>query len=300
MSKKIKSETIYRFDHMPGEEIDLDQDFDIKQSYHEFDMAGNLILEMAYTHDGDIVDKIEYHYDEAGRLVESLIYGEYDDIMERRVAERDKDGRTVRESIHYLDGSSDTREYSYDDKGNLTSMRAVDDEDELEFSEKYFYDGDKVVKVERCDAKDKVIFRQEDEYIDGVIRTRKIWSSEDDEPYTLVHQFNSAGHREQELRYNKKDQLIERNIYEEDENGRVVRIIEENRQRKNTTEFTFDEQGNPIRQVESDLNGDLNHEIFRVYDPEGNLIQTRIEAVLKPSGEQRAYSLIYKREMFEE
>jgi YD repeat-containing protein len=299
MSKKIKSETIYRFDHMPGEEIDLDQDFDIKQSYHEFDKAGNLILEMAYTHDGDIVDKIEYHYDEAGRLVESLIYGEYDDIMERRVAERDQDGRTVRESIHYLDGSSDTREYSYDEKGNLISMRAVDDEDELEFSETYFYDGDKMVKVERRGSDDKVVFRQEDEYIDGALRTRKIWSSEDDEPYTLVHQFNAAGHREQELRYNKKDQLIERNVYEEDENGRVVRIIEENRQRKNTTEFTFDEQGNPIRQVETDLNGNLNHEIFRVYDPDGDLIQTRIEAVLKPSGEARAYSLIYKREMFE-
>ena len=58
MSKKIKSETIYRFDHMPGEEIDLGQDFDVKQSYHEFDQAGNLILELAYTHDGEIVDKI--------------------------------------------------------------------------------------------------------------------------------------------------------------------------------------------------------------------------------------------------
>lgn len=298
MSKKIKSETIYRFDHLPGEEIDLDQEFDIKQSYHEFDEAGNLILELAYTHDGEIVDKIEYRYDEAGRLVESLIYGEYDDIMERRVAERDKDGRTIRELIHYLDGSADTREYSYDDKGNLISMKATDDEDELEFSEKYYYEGDMVMKVERCDADDKVIFREEDEYIDGVIRTRKIWSSEDGDPYTLIHQFNAAGHREQELRYNSRDQLIERNIYEEDENGRVVRIIEENKQRKNTTEFTFDEKGNVIHQIETDLNGNLNHEVYRVYDPDGDLIQTRIEAVLKPSGEQRAYSLIYKREMF--
>jgi hypothetical protein len=300
MSKKIKSETIYRFDHMPGEEIDLGQDFDVKQSYHEFDQAGNLILELAYTHDGEIVDKIEYLYDEAGRLVESLIYGEYDDVMERRAAERDKDGRTIRESIHYLDGSSDVREYSYDDKGNLISMQAIDDENEPEFSEKYLYEDDKLVKVERCDSDDKIIFRQEDEYIDGVIRSRKIWSSEDGDPYTLNHQFNAAGHREQELRYNSRDQLIERNIYEEDENGRVIRMIEENKQRKNTTEFTFDDQGNVIYHKETDLNGDLNHEVFRVFNPDGDLIQTRIEAVLKPSGEQRAYSLIYKREMFGE
>jgi YD repeat-containing protein len=300
MSKKIKSETTYRFDHLPGEEIDLDQEFDIKQSYHEFDDTGNLILELAYAHDGEIVDKMEYRYDEAGRMVESLIYGEYDDVLERRVAERDSDGRTIRESIHYLDGSCDTREYFYDDKGNLASMKATDDEDEPEFSEKFFYEGDKVVKVERYDADDKVIFKEEDSYENGMISSRKIWSSEDDEPYTLIHQFNAAGHKEQELRYNSRDQLIERNIYEEDEQGRVVKIIEENKQRKNTTEFTFDEQGNLIRQVETDLNGNLNHEIFRVYNPDGDLIQTRIEAVLKPSGELRAYSLIFKREMFED
>jgi YD repeat-containing protein len=298
MSNKIKSETIYRLDHVPGEEIDINQEFDIMQSYHEFDEQGNLLLEMAYAHDGEIVDKIKYRYDEEGRLVESLIYGEYDDIMERRVAEMDKDGRTLRESIHYLDGSADIREYSYDENGNLISIIAHDDEDETEFSEKYFYSGDKVVKVERLDGNDRVIFRQEDEYVDGVMRTRKIWSSEDDEPYTLIYHFNENGFREQELRYNNRDQLIERNIYETDESGRVIRIIEENRQRKNTTEFTFDEKGNPVHQVETDLNGNLNHEVFRVYNSDGDLIITTVEAVNKTNGDLQAYSLIHRREMF--
>jgi len=298
MSKKIKSETIYRFDHLPGEEIDMDQEFDLKQSYHEFDESGNLILEMAFSQDGEIVDKIEYRYDEAGRLVESLIYGEFDDVLERREVIRDKDGRVIKELTHYLDGSADTREYEYNDKGNLISLRVIDDEDELEFSEKYFYESDKVVKVERCNGDDDVIFRQEDEYIDGSLRTRKIWSSEEDEQYTLVYQFNAAGHREQELRYNSRDQLIERNIYEEDEHGRVIRIIEENKQRKNTTEFTFDEQGNAIHQVESNMHGNLNHEVFRVYSPDGELLLTTVEAVVKPGGGIRAYSLIHRREMF--
>jgi YD repeat-containing protein len=298
MSKKIKSETIYRFDHVPGEEIDIDQEFDLKQSYHEFDESGNLILEMAFSQDGEIVDKIEYRYDDAGRLEESLIYGEFDDILERREAIRDKEGRVIKELTHYLDSSADTREYSYDEKGNLISLRVIDDEDELEFSEKYFYEGDKVVKVERRDGDDKVIFRQEDEYIDGSLRTRKIWSSEEDEPYTLIHQFNAAGHREQELRYDRRDQLIERNIYEEDGNGRVIRIIEENKQRKNTTEFTFDEKGNAIHQVETDMHGNLNHEVSRVYNPDGELLITTVEAVIRPSGQVRAYSLIHRREMF--
>lgn len=298
MSKKIKSETIFRFDHLPGEEINIDQEFDIIQSHREFGESGKLLLEIAYTQDGEIADKIEYRYDEAGRLIESLIYGEDDEVLERREAVRDKDGRVTRELIHYLDETVDTREYFYNDRGNLTGMRVMDDEDELEFSEKYFYEDERLVKIERYDENNKVVFRQEDTYENGVISTHKIWSSEEEEPFTLIHHFNAAGHREQELRYNSRDQLIERNIYEEDEQGRVVRIIEENKQRKNTTEFSFDEQGNVIHQVETDLNGDLNHEIFRIYNPEGELIQTTVETVMKSSGAVLAYSLIYKRETF--
>jgi hypothetical protein len=298
MSKKIKSETIYRFDHLPGEEIEMDQEFDLKQSYHEFDESGNLTLELAFSQDGEIVDKIEYLYDDAGRLVESRIYDENDDVLERREAIRDKDGRVTRELIHYLDGAADSREYHYDDKGNLISLQVIDDEGEPEFSEKYFYEGDKVVKVERCDGDDKVIFRQEDTYENGIISTRKIWSSEEEEPFTLINNFNANGLRTQELRYNSRDQLVERNIYEEDEHGRVIRIVEENKQRKNTTEFEFDEQGNAIHQVETDLNGNLNHKVFRVYGPEGEILITTVEAVIKPSGDIRAYSLIYKREVF--
>jgi hypothetical protein len=192
----------------------------------------------------------------------------------------------------------DTHEYYYDEKGNLTGMRVADDEDELEFSEKYYYEDDRLVKIERCNEYDKVVFRQEDTYENGVISTRKIWSSEEDEPFTLIHHFNAAGHREQELRYNSRDQLIERNIYEEDDHGRLIRIIEENKQRKNVTEFSFDEHGNLTHQQETDINGDLNHEIFRFYNTEGELIQATIESVIKSSGSVLAYSLIYKRETF--
>jgi antitoxin component YwqK of YwqJK toxin-antitoxin module len=300
MSIKIKSETIYRIDHLPGEEIDPDQELDQKQSYREFDKSGKLLLEIAYTQDGEIADKIEYRYDEAGRLLETLVYGEDDEVLERKEELRDHDGRIIRQLTHYLDGSADIHEYFFDDHGNLTGMQVKDDEDELELSEKYFYEDDRLVKIERSNDENEVIFRQEDSYVNGLISTRKIWSSEEEEPFTVINQFNAAGLRVQELRYNSRDQLIERNIYEEDDHGRVIRIIEENRQRKNTTEFSFDDQGNVVRQVETDLNGDLNHEVFRVYSPEGDLLQTTVEAVIKSSGMKRAYSLIFRREVFQD
>ncbi len=298
MGNKIKNETVYRVDHVPGDEVDLEQSFSQMQSYKEFDESGNLILEIGYAHDGEITDKIGYRYDDDGRLLETMVYGDDDEVLERKEVVWNSDGKVIRELTHYLDGSSDTHEYLYDGKGKIEGVVAKDDEDEMEFSEKYYYEGDKIIKVERMNSDDEVTFRQEDEYADGNLKTRTTWSSEEGEPTTLVQEFNAAGHREQELRYDRHEQLIERNIYEEDENGRVVRIIEENRQRKNTTEFAYDEQGNPIRQAETDMNGNLNHEVFRTYSAEGDLLYTTVEAVMKPGGDKRAYTLVYKRENY--
>jgi YD repeat-containing protein len=296
MSKKTKSETIYRVDHLPGDEIDLEQEFDQKQSYREYDENGNLLFEITYTRDGEIADKIEHRYDYNGRLSETLVYGEDDEVLERKEVYRGDKDRVEKEITYYLDGSSDHHEYFYDAGGNLIGMSVKDDEGEPDFSEKYFYEDSRVVKVERYDSEDEVVFHQEDEYNNGVISIRKTWSSEEEEPFTAVIRFNAAGHREEELRYNDRDQLIERNLYEEDENGRLIRIIEENRQRKNTTEFSYDANGNAVHQVETDLHGELNHEVFRVFDPEGNLAKTTVETVIKPSGLKRAYSLIFKTE----
>jgi YD repeat-containing protein len=114
----------------------------------------------------------------------------------------------------------------------------------------------------------------------------------------VIIEFNEAGRRFRELRYNHQDELVERNIYEEDEQGRVIRVIEENKARKNTTDYTYDEKGNVILQVETDLNGGLNHQVIRRYDDEGHIITATVEAVMKPSGLPRAYTLVYKRELY--
>lgn len=299
MSNMIKSETIYRIDHIPGEEVELDDDPEGIQSFHEYDREGHLLLEIAYNRDGEIADKVAYTYDEKGRLVESSIYGDDDEVLERKELFWTDDHRVRQEIIHYLDGSEDIHDFFYDEKGNLTGLQVKDDEDEVEFSEKYFYEDDKVVRVERRDGEDELIFKQEDDYEEGMLKTRKIWSAEEEEPYTIIQHFNTSGHREEELRYDSHDRLVERNIYEEDENGRVSQLIEENKLRKNTTVFTYDDKGNVTYQKETDLHGDINHEVWRFYGSDGELVRTTVEAVIKNSAEKRAYSLIYRREKFE-
>jgi hypothetical protein len=108
-----------------------------------------------------------------------------------------------------------------------------------------------------------------------------------------VHRFNERGLREQELRYNSKDQLIERNIFEDDGTGRIVRIIEENKLRKNTTDFSFDDQGRLVHQVECDINGAVNHEVNRNYDEEGRVATVMVDMMQRPSGQPLTYTLTY-------
>jgi YD repeat-containing protein len=297
MSNRIKSETVYRIDHVPGEEIDPDQEFESIHSYREFDGSGNLVLEVAYTRDGEIADKIARKYDPDGRLTETCVYGEDEEILERKETVYDR-GRIAKELTHYLDGSYDVHEFFYDEEGKLTGMTVKDDEDEPDYSEQYFYEGEKVVKVERLDAEGELIFKQEDEYSDGVLVTRTTWSAEDEEPYTVIQRFTASGHLEEEMRYNDSEELIERNIYEEDKHGRVARLTEENRQRKNTTEFEYDEKGNVVHQVETNLNGELNHEVFRFYGPDGEPVKTTVEAMNRLGNQMIAYTLVYKREFY--
>lgn len=294
---RIKSETIYRIDHIPGDEIELNDDQEGIQSYHEFDESGHMVLEVAYNRDGDVADKTAFRYDNEGNLLETLIYGEDEEVLERRELVWDEQ-RIRQEIIHYMDDSRDIHDFFYDDQGNLTGISVKDDEDEQEFTEKYFYEDGKLVKTERRDEDDELIFSQEDEYENGVIKKRTSWSAETEEPFTVVQLFNAAGLRIEELRYNSEDELIERNIFEEDEQGRVCRTIEENKRQKNTTEFSFDDQGRVCYQKETDLNGELNHEVWRFYGPDGEPVKTIVEAVQKSSGEKRAYSLLYQRKYY--
>lgn len=296
---KTKSESIYRIDHLPGEEVSPDEIQGIRQSYREFDGSGNLLMEIAFTADEEIADKSVYRYDEKGQIIESLIYGTDDEVLERTETARDENGRIIRELVYYLDGSVDTREFQYNKAGKLTGMQVTDDEGSVEFIEKYFYEGDRPMKIERLQDGRELVFSQEDAYEDGMLSSRKIWSNEDEEEFTLTIQFNASGRRQMETRYNGAGQVIERNVYEEDGDGRVVRITEENVRRKNITEFSYDDEGKMTCQKEVDQHGNLNHEVFRSYDPEGNPLKTTVEVVNKAGGLKQAYSLIFRYEGFQ-
>jgi uncharacterized protein YkuJ len=89
MSRKIKSEKIYRVTVIPGKEEETDLSEGILQSHHRYDVLGNLLLEENFSEDGSVTEKNEFTFDEQGRILGSVIYGEDDEALETRKVRRD-------------------------------------------------------------------------------------------------------------------------------------------------------------------------------------------------------------------
>jgi hypothetical protein len=298
MSKKIKTEKIYQVPVTSEQQDGVDNSDRILNSVQEYDEKGNLIMEVTYHPDGSISDKNEYTYDENGNLMVSVIYGEEEDALESRKITRDEKGNPVIEEITYLDGSIDEVSYVYE--GSLLKEKIQKTgEGDIEVKEIFDYEGDKLTTYEKFNEYDEKVYQIRNIFEDGLLRESEIRSSEDEEPYRQIIEYDESGNRKIELRYNKKDMLVERNVYEADGQGRVVRVIEENPSRKNHTEFSYDDAGRLTHQVEKDMNDKVVSEIHRSYNEDGRLSAARVEYMDRMLGAMRENRLVYEYEYYD-
>lgn len=293
MGKKIRTEKIFQVPVRPGQEENMDTSDGVLTSLQEFDARGNLLLEISYNPDGSTGEKNEYSYDAQGNLTGSILYGEDDEVLETGKIMRDDKGNPIREEIIYLDGSVDAVKYRYE-SGLLMEKVRETDEEEIEWKEVYRYENGKVILYEKYDGDERLVYQVKNVYDDGVMKGTEIWSEEEGEPFRQVIEYDDKGRRSLELKYNARDKLIERNQFEVNDEGKVVRMTEENISRKNTTEFTYDDSGRVTRQVERDMNGKLVSDITRSYDDEGRLTHATVEFPDRMTGVMRKNMLVYE------
>jgi hypothetical protein len=298
MSKKIRTEKIYQVLVRPDEVSETVESGRVLNSIREYDRAGNLILEVSYHPDGSISDKNEHEYDVHGKIIRSTTYDGGNEPLETTKINRDKNGHPIKEEIIYMDGSVDTVDYTYEDGLLLNKVRKTDDGD-IEQREVFSYNEGNLILYEKYDDDDQIIYQVKNSYNNDIIVKSEIFSSEDDEPFTQVMEYDKEGRRKSELRYDKKKRLVEKNIYETDSHGRVIKVTEENPSRKNTTEFSYDEKGRLLYQKESDINGDRVSEVNREYDDEGMLKGARIGYLDRMTGIMQENRLAYEYEFHE-
>ena len=296
MKKKIRKVSVYRVDHFMAEET-ADGSLRIMQSETEYDEDGRIIREAQFTGDGMMAEQYLMHYDYQGKPASMTILGEDGEALEVRRNEYDAKGRLVRTSVEYMDGSLGLTEYIFDDWEMLTARITYDEDRNIESRESYLHHEGNLILTERFNEEDVISFRQEEIYTDGKHSETRIWTAEEGEPYTRVIKLNEAGRKIAEMKYDSRDKLVERITIEEDQDGKLLKVSEENPYRKTITEYHYDKDGNLTGQVELAEDGSVHHQVVRTYNADMEPDRIRI-TFSRPDARLHNYSLEYDYEYY--
>jgi len=257
-----------------------------------FNSQAKVVSEIHYDAEGKIVQEYEFQYNDQNLLVEEIMKDDDGFVAEHKTFEYDEKGNIAREFRHYTDGSFDTIQYQYNDQGLLKFKETIDPDDERESTEAYEYengllshylmhdaDGDIVSEKNWIfDEKGNVIEYREYDGMEGGT-TRK------------TTEYYPSGSKKEILTYNQDEQLIEKVLMTENEKGQLIEVLEENVTRKNTTRFSYDNEGNIVAQEEFDRDGNLVSRVQRTFDEQKKLLTSDVFIDGIGRGLSRNYSL---------
>ncbi len=267
--------------------------------YNAFDKYGNLLTEIKYTPEGDVEEKIERSYDAQGNLIEEIYYVSEEEESERRTFERDGDGKIRKEFKHYLDGSIDTVYYFYDEMGHLIKKQTLDEEEQVEGSMVYEYQQDQLVAQLELDEEGNPVSEKKVRLNETGHPVEQIeWNKADHSHLKIIDEYDATGKRIVSLRY-INDRLVSRSGYEEDEQGRIVRITEESNQGTSALELTYDERNNVTLQEEFDRGGELLSRVERKFDGNDRPLESQVFVNGMQLRMNQKYTLKYEYELYE-
>jgi len=98
--------------------------------------------------------------------------------------------------------------------------------------------------------------------------------------------------------YDKGGEPLERLLFENDEMGRPISTVDENKRQKNTAIYEYNERGDVVFQTEHDRHGHLIKQLEKDYDESGLLLQTQVLVRDFHTGISRSYNLRNSYEFF--
>jgi antitoxin component YwqK of YwqJK toxin-antitoxin module len=257
-----------------------------------FNEHGKTLSELHFDSTGKVVQEYCFAYDPQGRLTEEKLLEEDGFEAEHKSWEYDDSGKIAREYRHYADGSRDTIEFQYDNEDQVIRKVTLDPDGETESVEEFAYENGLVVR--------HVIFDQ-----DGEILSEKktIWDDKGNALETFDYdgteetsvrsetEYYPSGTRKQTLTYNEDNELIEKVVFHENEEGKLTEMSEESAHRKNTVHFGYDTEGNIVLQEEHDRHGKLISKVSREFGPDNQLLASDVFIDGAGRGVSRRYIL---------
>ncbi len=260
-----------------------------KKVYNE---KGNLITEISYYPNGSIIQQLGFFYDDNGNLIEETLEEEGSEIAERKSHDYLENGKKHKTYVHYMDGSYDTIEYIYDDKGRLISKITTDPDGDVDQRKEYKFQDDKLLKETEYDYEDNITDEITYDYDEnGNLTEMTHYDGIEKITIKTLHEYDDQGRRVESLIYNTKGKLVEKHGFSYDEEDRVVKATEETPYENNITTMQYDEKGNIIEQKEVNEEGEINHFVKRKFDDNNNLLQSSVKIDRHGQGMNQDYTI---------
>lgn len=300
MTKLVKSIKLFKEDF---EIADLESDDLRTHTYlHQFnlyDEKGKLLEEATFAPDGRLEEKVVRSYDPGGFLSEEVYYSGEEEPAERKTFVWDHQGKLKKEFKHYQDGSKDTIHIFHDEAGHPVKKQITDEDGLVESTILYTYEGDRLVEEKELDENEDIVSLQTwsfDRHGHPLEHTE--WDAQNERMIRMVEEYDGIGRRRKISRY-INDRLVDRQSFELDEKGRLIRIHDENERFRSTHSLTYDKDDNLILQEEVDPQGEVITRIERQFDQENRLLESHVYIDSRGHRMNQKYTVRYAYEFFD-
>jgi len=301
MSKTVKSQKIYKIDFFGREFPDGPAEEREPWLYlsYDHDSEGNLIQEISFTQAGEREQVASYTYDNKGMLASEKFIQEGDDFSEWREYVRDEQGNVVQEIHHFLDGSCDLVNYSYNESGKLLKKSYTNDDGDLEREETFLYENEKLIEDKVVSFSGDILDIQSYTYHENAtISSHEQQTLEEDGTVKFSSFYDESGNKIKTLRYNTKGHLVEISKMFYDENNSLLRVEEETQAKKSVVDYELLENKQFLKQTEKDEEGNVISSVSRRFDEEGRVLESMVFSEASPYQAAQDYSLRYEYEFY--
>lgn len=279
MASTLKSLSVYRrnlmFTKLKDNQEYSDEVIVSQTHYHK--QTSKPEKEIQYSQLGTPEHVVQYEYNDNGFLVKEEMYDGEGNVMSKRTFEADSQNRVMKEYGHYSDGTIDSIEFIYNDEGKLIEKIARDEEGAPESNETFEYEGDLLVRQTVVDAYGFLVRETLMEYDeDGLVEETIIRDLSEGIESRKEYDYNEKGLRTGYIVYNENDEPVERILLDYDDNGLLVKMVDENRRQKNTTIMEYDDTGEVVKQEEFDMHGKMINRVERRFDKQNRLLESKV------------------------
>ncbi len=302
MQKKIRTITVNQFDYLVRNVNDEQPELlGHLNHFQEFDVNGHPVKDSKYNRNGELEERYEFTYNEAGQLASETYFQEEDEAAEKKTFIYNNAGKLEMLLKHYLDGSVDTTNYSYNESGQLISTVRQDDEGETELVERFTWTDGKMTLEETFDGQENPLTRRSMNYnTEGNITELVSWNAEEDTEIRTVNEFDETGQLSSVKRFDSDGDLMDAHIFQLDEEGNRISFTENTYGPKVQTQIVYNGKGKPVKEEEVTEEGDVLTRVERKYDEEDRELETEVFIDGQGQTITRHYFLKYDYTFFEE